>query len=173
MNALTYGFAAMLVLIGLLGGIGICAPRKLWTKAAALGVVALFLPVAYVSLAELLGRPKPMHLEWNQIELEEANVVGFQLHENEAIYLWLRVEGIREPRSYVLRWNQQRAQQLHEAQREAQTNGTEVRVRRPSRSDEIDEPVFYATPQEALPPKQPPGKLTATSLQRPVSHNRQ
>ena len=106
-----------------------------------------------------------MHLEWNQIELEEANVVGFQLQENEAIYLWLRVEGLPEPRSYVMRWDQQRAKQLHEAQREAQTNGTEVRVRRPARTDEIDEPLFYATPQEALPAKQPAGKFTTTSLQ--------
>ena len=49
MNALTYGFAAMLLLIGLLGGIGICTPRKLWMKAAALGVVNIVLVVLFLS----------------------------------------------------------------------------------------------------------------------------
>ena len=164
MTLLMYCFALMLMLAGLLGGIGICAPRKLWIKAAAVGIVALFLPVTYISLAELLGRPKPMHLEWHQINLNEADVVGFDLREDEAIYLWLRVDGISEPRSYVLGWDQQRAQQLHEAQREAQANGTEVRVRGRSENGAKDEPLFYATPQLALPPKRPPGAFATTSF---------
>ena len=168
MNLLTGSFAVMLLLIGLLGGIGICTPRRLWLKSAALGIVALSLPVTYVSLAELLGRPKPMHLEWHQIELTDANVVGFDLREDEAIYVWLRVEGIPEPRSYVLPWNQQRAQQLHQAQREAEANGTEVRVRRLPENGMEDEPVFYATPQQALPPKQPAGAFRTTSLPQPA-----
>lgn len=164
MNLLMYSYAAMLSLVGVLGGIGICSPRKLWLKSAAVATVALILPVAYLSLAELLGRPKPMHLEWQQIELNEGNVVGFDLREGEAIYLWLRIDGVSEPRSYVLDWDQQRAQQLHDAEREAQAQGTQVRLRLSARKGERVAPVFYATPQQALPPKHMPDAFARISL---------
>ena len=52
-------------------------------------------------------------------------------------YLWLRIAGAEEPRSYVLPWNQKLAEQLYGAQREAESRGTKVHVKRPCRSTAI------------------------------------
>ncbi len=165
MTPLFYCFAAMVALAGLLGTIGIWSPRRLWVKGTALAVVAAFLPAAYVGYAELLSRPKPAQLELLRGQLTEAGVIGMDLREDEAIYLWLRLEGTNEPRAYVLDWDEQRARELHEAQRGAEANGTEVRMRKPFAGGGGDrEPVFYAEPQRALPPKHVnAGQLTATS----------
>ncbi len=158
MSPLLYTFAAMALLAALLGSISIWSPRRLWLKTSALATLALLLPVTYIGLAELLSRPKPMHLEWHQGGLEEATVVGVELRENQAIYVWLRIEGVADPRSYMLPWDQRRAEELYDAQRQAEANGTEVRLRQPFESAvEDEEPVFYALPQQPLPAKQTPG----------------
>ena len=52
------------LLAAVLANIGFWAPRKLWIKLSALLTVAFFLPTAYAALTELLGRPKPVDLEW-------------------------------------------------------------------------------------------------------------
>jgi hypothetical protein len=80
------------------------------------------------------------------------------LREGENIFLWLELEGAAEPRSYVLPWSQPLAKQLYGAQREAEAKGTKVNMRMPFNSTRNEqEPLFYAQPQAALPPKQPPG----------------
>lgn len=152
MSPLFYAFAVLGLLAGLLAAIGIWSPRRLYIKAGAVTVVALFLPVTYVALAELLSRPKPLQLEWHHHDLAAADVIGADLREDEAIYLWLRIEGVVEPRAYVLPWDEHRARQLYAAQREAEAEGTAVRVRRPFEPDE-EQPLFYAAPQTELPPK--------------------
>lgn len=162
MNSLLYAFAGTLLLGGALTSIAIWSPRRLWIKTGAIGIVTLFLPTSYVALAELLSRPKPIHLEWRHDDLAEAAVLGVDLREGEAIYLWLKIQGVADPRSYVLAWDQYRAQQLYDAQREAESKGTEVRMRQPFEPGE-DEPLFYAKPQVALPPKQPPAEPVATT----------
>lgn len=154
MSALPLAFAAAALLAAVLASIAVWAPRRLALKLAALGVAVLFLPVAHLGLAELLGRPKPVTFEWWADRAAEATVLGSVSEEEKRILLWLQVDGAPEPRAYALPWSQQLAQQLQDAQRQAAASGTGVRMRMPFEPtlDEL-EPRFYAMPQPALPPK--------------------
>ena len=155
MNYVFYLSVISVGLITALAAISIWSPRALWVKVGALTVVTLLFPAAYVSLVELLSRPKPITLEWGQHNLSKAVVLHADWREGESIYLWLRVPGIDDPRAYVLPWNQKQAEQLFAAQREAEAQGTEVQVQRPfgRGEEESQHPVFYAVPQPAAPPK--------------------
>ncbi|MFQ6022268.1 MAG: hypothetical protein ACE5NW_06065 [Acidiferrobacterales bacterium] len=151
MNHSFYLFAVSTGLAATLAAISIWSARALWIKVSALAIAALFLPTMYVSLVELLSRPKPIALEWGRSDLSEATVLGANLREGESIYLWLRVAGVEEPRSYALPWDQKLAEQLYRAQREADAKGTAVQVKHPFQDDR--RPMFYAQPQPAQPPK--------------------
>ena len=147
-------FAASTALAALLAFIGIWSHRKLTAKVSAVVATALFIPTVYLSYADLLSRPKPSSIEWWHRDAAEATVIGSQLRENEAIFLWIELPEAGEPRAYKLPWQQELAKQLYGAQREAESRGTQVRMRRPfsDRTDQL-EPMFYAPPQPPLPPK--------------------
>lgn len=163
MTELTYLFASTAVLIGMATTISIWAPRQLAIKLGALSIAALFLPLAYASLAQLLSRPKPVGLEWWHAHAEEATVLSSAMREDEGIYLWLQLDAVSEPRAYTLPWSRDLAEQLQAARRAAEEDGSEMRVRLPFEpSLEDREPKFYALPQPALPPKddvQPPARV--------------
>lgn len=159
MSQVFYLFAASLGLATALASISIWSPRAVWIKVGALAIAVLFLPATYVSVVDLLSRPKPIALEWKRADLAEARVIGAELREGEAIYLWLRTPGVEEPRSYVLPWDQKLAEQLHGAQREANARGTAVRARGLfATGQDRQQPMFYALPQPARPPKEPPAQ---------------
>jgi hypothetical protein len=81
-------------------------------------------------------------------------VLGSTFRENEAIYVWLQLEHVAEPRAYALPWSRDLAEQLQTAQREADESQSEVRMRLPFEPTLDDrEPKFYALPQPPLPPK--------------------
>lgn len=157
MNQVLHLFAVSLGLAAALAAIAIWSPRALWVKVSALTLTTLFVPLTYVSVIDLLSRPKPIALEWRRTALSESKVLGADLREGESIHLWLRVPGVEEPRSYVLPWDQKLAEQLHKAQREATESGTGLRARNLFRTgpESKDQPVFYAEPQQARPPKNP------------------
>ncbi len=149
-------FAIVVCLACALATIAVWAPRKLWIRAVAVVVAGLMLPTAYISMNELLSRPKPVSIEWARAATEEATVISSSVREGEAIYLWLRIaEDIVEPRAYVLPWSKTLAKQLHEAQREVGKKGGTVAMRQPFESTLDDgDRKFYARPQ-ARPPLKP------------------
>jgi len=155
MDALIPLFAVVVVLAVALAGIAIWAPRALGLKLTALGTMVLLLPVAYLSLTELLGRPKPVELEWSHSAFTDAKVLASDFREGAAIYLWLQADGTSVPRAYVLPWDLNVARQLYAAQQSAQSQGTPLRMRRkgPDQSDDDAEPMFYAAPQPRPPSK--------------------
>ena len=155
MTDLFYLFAASAALAAVLAAISIWSHRKLWAKISAVLATALFIPAIYLSYADLLSRPKPASLEWWYRSVPEATVIGSRLREGDAIYVWIEMADIDEPRAYKLPWQQELAKQLYGAQREAEANGTKVQMRLPF-ADRVEEqePMFYALPQPALPPKQ-------------------
>jgi hypothetical protein len=154
MTSVTQLFVVAAALAATLGLIGIAAPRRLAIKVTALATTMLFLPLAYASLVELLSKPKPVDLEWWLSHAAEAEVVASRLVENEGIYLWLQLPDVVEPRAYVLAWDRESAEQLQQALREAEQNGSGVQMRLPFEPSLDDlEPKFYAQPQPALPPK--------------------
>ncbi len=160
-SAIIYLFVPLVLVAALLANIGIFSPRRMWLKMSALVAAAMFIPLGYTSLSELMSRPKPVAMEWLRRELPEATLLGASMRENKAIYLWLRVPELDEPRAYVLPWNRKLAEQLQRAQREAKKNRNGVRVRRPfDGTEDSRERMFYAAPQQTLPPKPAPDEAS-------------
>jgi len=159
-------FAGFAILAAILSNIAIWAPRRLRVKLGALATTAIFLPTAYFGLSEMLGRPKPVEMEWTQRNLSEAQVIGSRMEEGKAIYLWLGIDGMAEPRAYALPWSQELARQLHGAESNAKQSGTEVRMRSPFEAS-LDERqrMFYAAPP-------PPPPLKDTPEQNPLQFQR-
>lgn len=156
MTMLPFIFAIVAILATCLASIAVWAPRRLSAKLAALAIAALLLPAAYVAQAELLGRPKPVGMEW-LADAREATVLGSVKEEGKRILVWLKLEGESEPRAYALPWSRDTAEQLQGAEREAAETGTDVRMRSPlggEASLDTREPRFYAAPQPPLPPKE-------------------
>ncbi len=156
MDHVIYLYATAVVIAVALAGIAVWAPRSARIKVAALALAALMMPTAYASLTDLLGKPKPVSMEWAKRAVPEATVLGASMREDEAIYLWLQLDGAGAPRAYVLRWDMEAAKVLQQAMRRAESDGTSVRMRRPFDTEtNRDAPLFYAEPQPALPPKRP------------------
>jgi hypothetical protein len=166
MSDLPLLFAAAAVLAACLGSIAVWAPRRLSMKLGAVLIAALFMPLAYAGISDLLSRPKPVDLEWWLAQADEATVVGSVPEEGRRIFLWLALDGVDEPRAYTLPWSRELAQQLQDAQEQAAEQQTAVRMRLPfERSLDDREPKFYALPQPALPEK--PAPPPAMRFERP------
>ncbi len=147
-------FCLAALIAAVLANIGIWSPRALWTKVGAVAAMIAFLPIGYVSFAELLSRPKPIDIEFINRNVENAIVVGSHIVEDKAIYVWLILENMDEPRAYALPWNQTLARQLHEANREAEIEGGATLAHLPFEPNlDRTEPMFYPEPQERLPEK--------------------
>jgi hypothetical protein len=163
MSALTPLFALMILLAAALATIGIWSPRRLHVRIGAVALACAFMPVTYAAMTNLLSKPKPASFEWWMAKAPEATVLGSSMQEDKAIYLWLQVDGVEEPRAYVLPWSRPLAEQLQQASREAAEQHSSVRMRVPFESTlDTLEPRFYAMPQPALPPKDlqdPPARL--------------
>ncbi len=165
-SAIIFLFVPLVLIAALLANIGIWSPRRMWIKLSALAAAVAFLPLGYTSRSELMSPPKPVALEWLRRELPEATLLGASMQENQAIYLWLKVPEIDEPRAYTLPWSRRLAEQLQRAQREAKKNRNGVRVRRPfDGTDDPRERMFYAAPQQALPPKPAPDDVSLNETQ--------
>ena len=120
----------------------------------ALGLLALMIPAAYFAATLGLAKPKPMH--WSFMK-EEAVVLGAAFDRGKAIFLWVRSDDAVEPRYYTIAWNERTAEELQDALKEAEENGSSVRMGWPSEpSLELrDRPMFHALPPPPLPPKPP------------------
>ncbi|MEZ5847871.1 MAG: hypothetical protein R3C70_14065 [Geminicoccaceae bacterium] len=154
MTSIPEFFTIAALLAAFLALLSIWSPRQVSVKISAVVASVLFLPLAYVAFAELLSKPKPVNLEWWKSSADEATVLGSTAQEDRGIFLWLQLDGIEEPRSYVLPWSRELAQQLQDALQEAEERESGVRMRLPFEQSLDDrEPRFYALPQPALPPK--------------------
>jgi hypothetical protein len=157
MNDLVYLFGGAVLIASVLTSISIWAPRKVVVRMTAFVVSALFVPLSYAGFAVLLSKPKPVSLEWIRASTQEANVLGSTVREGEAIYVWLQMPDVSEPRAYMLPWSLDLAKQLQEARRKAEEQGTGLGMRLPfEHSWDKQEPKFYPLPQPALPPKESP-----------------
>lgn len=120
MDNLHFTFAVFALLFAALAAIAIWSRRKAPWKIAALGLVALILPLGYFAYIDLLAKPKPMRLEFRQ--LGETEVISAVLKEEEAIYLWLSVAD--EPRFYELPWDGATALELQTVTRGAKARAS-------------------------------------------------
>jgi len=160
MDDMIYLFAAVVFLAAVLASISIWAPRKLWIRGASVIATAGLITVFYIGFSDLLGRPKPIHLEWAMRSVAEAHVLGASPREGEAIFVWLQIGGVSEPRAYRLPWNRDLAQQLQDATEQSRGTQTGVRMRSPFRNqvqDDEQRPAFYSPPRRSLALKEAAG----------------
>lgn len=164
MEHLTPLFAIIVVSASALTSLVVWSRHGVWPKLAALGLSTVLMGSGYLGFVELLSRPKPTTMEWAQDATQNATVLSVNMREDEVIYLWLVPAGSKEPRSYAMPWNKQRAQQLDSVMRQAQEDGSEVIMRGDEDEDDElgyadgledphDRPMFYVAPQQPLPPK--------------------
>ncbi|MEE8204256.1 MAG: hypothetical protein V3R74_10940 [Alphaproteobacteria bacterium] len=154
MQELVHFFVVAVVVATVLTMISVWSPRRVWVKTSAVVTAALFLPLAYAAFTDLLSKPKPVDLEWAFRNVTEATVLAASMRENEGIFLWLQIDGVAEPRSYVLPWDRQMAEELQDAQREAEANRNGLRIKLPFETAWDDrERKFYAPPQPVPPIK--------------------
>ena len=124
-------FVALLCVAALLATIAIWSHRRVSIRTTAVVLTALFLPIAYLGITELLSQPKPMQHEWFKRHVDEATLLGVSVREGEAIYLWLRLDDSLEPRYYVIPWQQQLAEKLQNIVDEAISDGAAVVISDP------------------------------------------
>jgi hypothetical protein len=154
-----YACAAASAII--LATIAVLAPRRLFVRAGAVAAASILLGSGYFGYADLLSRPKPVRLAWADRVAEDATLLGSSYQEGEAIYLWLKLPGVDEPRAYSLPWDPAQAESIEQARRDATKNGHAgtVRVRQPfgrGDGDTAERQMFYAPAQPAPPPKSDP-----------------
>jgi hypothetical protein len=110
--------------------------------------------IALTGLASL-GRPRPLWVA--HPPLADETVVAFALDEGKAIYLWIAGD---PPIAYCLPWDERRAAELHHADEQARAAHTSLRAvfglarRRGTGTADGETMMFYANPQQPLPPKQ-------------------
>ena len=154
------------VVFSLLLGVLIFAvlPRgRVWQRTIAATAYILLVGIVFSGSVDLLGRPKPVRLEWR--DLKEAEVLSSSLRENQAIYVWLQATPDSEPRSYALPWDMKMAQQLQTAMEEGEASGTGVQMNLSKETgNDTREPMFYARPQPTLPDKNYSAIPLATNL---------
>ncbi len=151
----TYWFVIATAFAAALASIAIWSPRSLKLKVTALVCATAFLPIGYFSLNDILSRPKPVSLETVHKDIERVQVISSLMKEDEAIYLWLQIPEVDEPRSYQLPWSDETAKELHKAMQQAEQDGTEVKMNKPfEKTVDNQQPVFYAAPPPPPPQKQ-------------------
>lgn len=118
---------------------------------------AAFMGVSYVTLSELIGRPKPVDiLLWGTPDVEEARVVGMFFKKNQGIYLLLIYPGQAIPRYFQFPWNDEMAEKLKEAEdarRKEKNQGVLIKYPFQPTHEERKFPEVYEIPWPAPPQK--------------------
>ena len=156
MDSFAYLYVALALVGAALASIAIWSRRRAQWKAVAVGLLAALVVTGYFSYSMLLSRPKPLSLD--MMDVSGARVLSAALREDEAIYLWLSIEGT--PRFYALPWDQAAAQRLQSVMRETRRSGHDVVIQRAEEGSDVDTPEeeatgannFYAVPPPLLLP---------------------
>ncbi len=128
--------------------------RTLWPRIAAVALLLGFVVLALYALASLTGEPRRASLEWWARNAEDVEVLGHQVVEDVAIYVYVVLPGYSAPQSIALPYTDEAAEQLQQAAAEGEATGQGVRMRR-LMDDSLDEqaPMFWSLPPAALPEK--------------------
>jgi len=149
----------LFVLLGcLLATITIWSRRTLHVRVAAVAALIVLVMLNYSALINLLGRPQPAEGVITDTIDDDAIVLAASIEEGQAIYLWLRHPQRREPRYYILDWDQDAAIALKKAMDRSLRNKSTVMMN-PHYEQSLEgdkEPLFYILPPERLPLKPPP-----------------
>ncbi len=159
METLIIFFSLLVGVATALAAIAVWTPRRTAIRAVAVVVAAIFVPVAYLSMNDLLSKPKPMEHEWFKRHVDEAVILGVSLDEGKAIYLWLRLDDSLQPRFYTLPWRTQLAEKLQNLIDEAIQANALVTIKNPFSKkafENLGDLNVHIVPPPAPPIKKPP-----------------
>ncbi len=169
MTPFILGFVSLALVLGIYAFIGMPFGSR-WRRIAVSSFFALLLAALFFGYSDMLGRPKSTRLEVLRSGDREARVIGSYLLEGSGIYLWLQLPGVREPRYYVLPWDEETAAALQKAiEQNASQHGAGIVMQFPfERSWEKRDPIFHPLPQPKLPEKGgvPPPTIYSAPEQR-------
>lgn len=128
--------------------------RTVWPRIAAVVLLLGIVGLGPVALASLTGEPRRASLEWWARNAEDVEVLGHQVQEDVAIYVYVVLPGYDAPQSLALPYSDEAAEQLQQAAAEGAASGQGVRMRRlMDDSGDEQEMLFYPEPVPALPEK--------------------
>ncbi len=158
MNSINWFFFIIVILTAILTSLIFKSRNKTQTKFFTLILgISIFL-ISYVSLLEILSRPKPKSLEILNKYVEEVTLLHVSWVEGEAIHILIRLDGVKEPRLYSFPWDPIQAQEFDEALEKGRENNEEVRISNPFFVSNLEErkTLIYSSPAKPLPAKKPP-----------------
>ncbi len=126
-----YPYFILVAVLILLCALAAWSRRERWIRWIIVIIGISLVAGAYPAMIDLLSRPKDVTEEWFQREASEAKVMGVFIDEGTALYLYLMLPGLDEPRSYRFPWSEETrklAQSLQDAldSKEGQENGVVI-----------------------------------------------
>ena len=158
MSSINWFFFIIVVLTAILTSLVFKSRKKTFTKFSTLILgISIFL-TSYISLLEILSRPKPKNLEILNKYVKEVTLLNVSWIEGESIHILIRLDGIKEPRLYSFPWDPIQAQEFDEALEKGRENNEEVRISNPFYVSNLEErkTLVYSSPAKPLPAKKPP-----------------
>ncbi|MGI9524688.1 MAG: hypothetical protein ACR2PG_23915 [Hyphomicrobiaceae bacterium] len=158
MDVMFYLFFGTVAGMMTLASIAIWSPRRVWIRTVALAIGLGMLPLGYMSLAQLLSKPKPKQLAWFERNVARAHILGISFAEGKAIYLWMRLPGSIEPRYYSFPWSQKIAESLQDEMEAASKQNGKLMVIKPFANEIFEQQGGLNTkivPPPVLPMKPP------------------
>ncbi len=129
MSLLAISFIACFMLAAVAGWAAVTSAGRLSRKIAALVALTLLVPAGYASISALLGRPKPVSSAWLEDFTTYHTVIAWNIHEDEAIYLWLEMPDGEEPRVFSFPYDTATVSRLQKAGERARSLASELLAR--------------------------------------------
>ena len=158
MSSINWFFFTIVILTAVLTSLIFKSRKKTFTKFFTLILgISIFL-ISYVSLLEILSRPKPKNLEILNKYVKEVTLLHVSWIEGESIHILIRLDGIKEPRLYSFPWDSIQAQEFDEALEKGREDGEEVKIANPFYTSNTEErkTLIYSSPAKPLPEKEAP-----------------
>ena len=158
MSAINWFFFTVVILTAILTSLTFKSRKKTYIKVFSLILGISIFIISYVSLLEILSRPKPKNLEILNKYVKEVTLLHVSWIEGESIHILIRLDGIKEPRLYSFPWDPIQAQEFDEALENGRENNEEVRISNPFFVSNLEErkTLIYSSPARPLPAKKPP-----------------
>ncbi len=158
MSAINWFFFTVVILTAILTSLTFKSRKKTYIKVISLILGISIFIISYISLLEILSRPKPKNLEILNKYVKEVTLLHVSWIEGESIHILIRLDGIKEPRLYSFPWDPIQAQEFDEALENGRENNEEVRISNPFFVSNLEErkTLIYSSPARPLPAKKPP-----------------
>ena len=112
-------FAVCFALIAVVCWAAVTAPGRAWRKAAALAALFALIPAGYGATQALMGLPQPARIALFDDFSQYRRVIGYDIHESQAIFLWLDMKDGRPPRVFGFPYDLHTVARLQEAEERA------------------------------------------------------